>query len=461
MSCSNNGSGTLNIIGTVNNSIMYSVNDSDNFTSDLSFIDLNVGNHILYVQDEFGCVYSFDFSIDAFVLPSVQVDVENTCEGQSEGVAELLTGAGGMTYSIDGLNFNTDTQIENLGAGSHVIYARDENGCIQELPFNIAIIPMPDLTITSEPSCEALETGSIEVNSSSLDLSYSLDGVNYQDESVFVNIVAGDHSVFVKTNEGCIIERVISIAMVESFIVDFSTAPSCYDEASGSIIVNSEADILCSLDGNVFTSDPIFTNLGAGTHTIYVKDQVGCSQEHSVEILETEPFDLSFETPEVDCSTEELMLGPEINTSNKMLEYKWNNGLDDPFLIVRESGLYTIEVSDECSTESYTWEIQFPEIEQVTEVYVPNVFTPNIAGDNQFFKAFPSQQMEVIEFEFYVFDRWGNRLFLADNFDEGWDGTHLGKDINPGVYVWMYEIEYMDCKEIVRKSGHGDVTIIR
>ena len=62
-----------------------------------------------------------------------------------------------------------------------------------------------------------------------------------------------------------------------------------------------------------------------------------------------------------------------------------------------------------------------------------------------------------------MFDRWGNALYSMEDFlpnspTIGWDGRFKGQPMNPGVFVWVAEIEFIDGQ---RESYKGDVTIVR
>ena len=61
-----------------------------------------------------------------------------------------------------------------------------------------------------------------------------------------------------------------------------------------------------------------------------------------------------------------------------------------------------------------------------------------------------------------VFDRWGEKIFDAQNLpingNEGWDGTFKGEPMGTGVFVYDIEIEYID--DFVG-SFRGDITLLR
>lgn len=71
------------------------------------------------------------------------------------------------------------------------------------------------------------------------------------------------------------------------------------------------------------------------------------------------------------------------------------------------------------------------------KVYVPDVFTPNRDGINDFMLLFFS---ETAPFELRIYDRWGSAIFTSSSLTVTWDGTYLGKPCPEGVYPW--EIAY-------------------
>ena len=96
-------------------------------------------------------------------------------------------------------------------------------------------------------------------------------------------------------------------------------------------------------------------------------------------------------------------------------------------------------------------------------VWIPNAFTINGDGLNEEFKVYYS--WAIPDFNFYIFDRWGQELYhgVGDGRQVTWDGKTKNGDLQPiGVYVWMYTYTRPvrgDLKETVKEVG--TVTIIR
>lgn len=67
---------------------------------------------------------------------------------------------------------------------------------------------------------------------------------------------------------------------------------------------------------------------------------------------------------------------------------------------------------------------------------MPNVFTPNGDGANDFFH--PVSMLGVNSFNLVIFDRWGNKVFVTSEVLPGWDGKYQGKNCADGSYFWTF-----------------------
>jgi gliding motility-associated-like protein len=91
------------------------------------------------------------------------------------------------------------------------------------------------------------------------------------------------------------------------------------------------------------------------------------------------------------------------------------------------------------------------------------VFSPNNDGLNDiFFISGNEKQITKIK-RFMVFNRWGEALYEAIDFlpndpSKGWDGCFKNETMNPGVFVYFAEVEYIDGWV---ETFKGDVTLIR
>jgi gliding motility-associated-like protein len=91
-------------------------------------------------------------------------------------------------------------------------------------------------------------------------------------------------------------------------------------------------------------------------------------------------------------------------------------------------------------------------------IFVPNVFTPNGDGNNDFFEIYG--HLKTLAFlEIQVFNRWGEKVFQSNDLHFKWDGTYKGVMQNPAVFVWQLKLAFQDGHpEELRK---GSVSIVR
>ena len=93
-------------------------------------------------------------------------------------------------------------------------------------------------------------------------------------------------------------------------------------------------------------------------------------------------------------------------------------------------------------------------------LFVPNTFTPNNDGLNDFFFPQGIGFRDLRDFEFMIFDRWGDLIFKSESVDLAWDGkANNGRfEAQQDVYVWL--ILTSDYKGVKHKYV-GHVTLIR
>ncbi|PIZ05902.1 MAG: hypothetical protein COY57_04825, partial [Flavobacteriales bacterium CG_4_10_14_0_8_um_filter_32_5] len=91
-------------------------------------------------------------------------------------------------------------------------------------------------------------------------------------------------------------------------------------------------------------------------------------------------------------------------------------------------------------------------------IYPPNfptAFTPNGDGNNDvyFVRGGPFTWVN-----FRVFNEWGEVIFISDDEEKGWDGTHKGEPVPLGTYVYTVKAETIDG---VKYEKSGKVALIR
>jgi gliding motility-associated-like protein len=89
-------------------------------------------------------------------------------------------------------------------------------------------------------------------------------------------------------------------------------------------------------------------------------------------------------------------------------------------------------------------------------IFVPNSFTPNGDGQNDYFRV---RGQDIATIDFRVLNRWGQQMYYStDPNDIGWDGTFQGKPLPPDVYGYYVVIQ---CKDGTFYTKKGNVTLFR
>lgn len=96
------------------------------------------------------------------------------------------------------------------------------------------------------------------------------------------------------------------------------------------------------------------------------------------------------------------------------------------------------------------------EVDGAFLMYIPNAFTPDGDGLNDYFRVVADH---AVNFEMKIFNRWGNLIFQSNNPEIGWDGTFNGTKAPLGVYVYTVTAEGPYPETFITKEG--TITLIR
>lgn len=134
--------------------------------------------------------------------------------------------------------------------------------------------------------------------------------------------------------------------------------------------------------------------------------------------------------------------------------WSWSTGNTTPSLGVAEPGMYaaTVTLNGCISSDSVV-------IANDCYINIPNAFTPNGDGVNDYF--FPRSLLTrgLTTFHMTIYNRWGQLIFETKSLDgSGWDGRFNDMMQPQGVFVYVIDATFKDGEEIHKQ---GNVTLLK
>jgi gliding motility-associated-like protein len=200
-------------------------------------------------------------------------------------------------------------------------------------------------------------------------------------------------------------------------------------------------------------STPQIEVIAAGNYSVTVTDMHGCKSYDTAKLDFIQPLPTAFLPADMSiCPYQTATLQP-IKTFNN---YLWSNGYGTASIIVSNPDMYWLEVTDEFGCLGRDSMVVLLKNDCARGAFVPNAFTPNNDGMNDFLR--PTIFGVVSTYSFAVFNRWGQIVFQSSDPLHGWDGKVKGVIQNGSTFIWMlsYQLE----GQLPRRS-RGTVLLLR
>ncbi len=122
-------------------------------------------------------------------------------------------------------------------------------------------------------------------------------------------------------------------------------------------------------------------------------------------------------------------------------------------------GCYYVTAIDSFDNESLASNIVCIDLDSCHLYRLPNVFTPNGDGYNDFFIPFPYDFVKKVDMT--IFDRWGAIVFKTTNPDIQWDGKDINskKECSDGVYFYVCKVYEYRLSGLKIRELRGSVSI--
>jgi gliding motility-associated-like protein len=219
-----------------------------------------------------------------------------------------------------------------------------------------------------------------------------------------------------------------------------------------------------SFNSSLFT--PSITDSVFGMHRIeHIVSNGFCSDTVSETINLDNTLKAAFQRPQEVCPKDLIMLNDE--SIGQIISWNWSYGdgetstqkIPPDHLYPNTEGEKIYNVSLVVENNMGCFDTATASVIKLQSCYitVPNAFTPNGDGKNDY--LYPLNAFQASNLEFRVFNRYGQLVFETRDWTHKWDGTVSGAPQPVGTYVWM--LSYTDGPSGKRFSLRGTSVLIR
>lgn len=455
----------------------YQYNFGSGFSANNIFANLSNGTYPVTVRDIVGCDTTIDVEVVELALELDTLSdfvIEPKCFGYTDGSITITMANGQAPYLFtwNGGTPTSNNSLFNLGDGTYTVFVQDADNCVGG-PFDILVAEPETLVVNAigiDVTCYDGTDGEAIAQSTGGNGENTFLWNTNQTDSTLSGLVSDVYAVTVTDKNGCTDTSSVLVNQPGPIqIPDIHTIDAyCYGDSNGVLTVNvtgGTAPFEYSLNGVDYQFSNVLDSLPAGDYTVYVRDAFGCEYTKAARV--SQPW--IFYVQAGDDQTIELGYEADLeafaNSLNATFTWLPADSLECPTCqkitaAPAQTTTYTVTATDArgCTAEDSV--TVFVEIKR--PYFVPNVFTPNADGDNDYFYVQGGPAIGKVRL-MRVFDRWGGFIFETKNVDadrpeNGWDGKYRGERVEPSVFVYYIEIEFVDgFVEIVK----GDVTVLR
>lgn len=451
--------------------------------------DLCAGENLVSVTDGICRTTELMFVIEdadeIFIDSLASMIVPPSCDGGDDGSITVAVGGGNSSnYDLLWINENiTGPTLMGLSAGQYILQITDGIGCVVRDtidlqtpdPLMVSINPFT----TTNLSCFSGSMGRIGLLTSGGNagtLTYDWTPM-VSNTDLAVDLGPGLYSVTVTDSRGCTDDTSFELTSAPPIIavVDTPEPPNCFGETTcisiASVTGGSGNNFTYTINnGPRLDIDTCFT-VFAGPYLVTVFDSAGCAVDTMITIDQpSQPFVDAGEDQTIDLGTMTDPISASIISEVDIDSILWTpietvecNTMDCQVVTLSptETTSYTVTIIDEngCMTSDDL----LVTVDLARNVFIPNIFSPNGDNVNDFFQLAVGNGVTTVSY-LNIYDRWGSLMFTDESFmpddmvHRGWDGTKGGTLIEPGVYVFIAEVQFVDGQRVVYK---GDVTVVR
>ncbi|GHA55997.1 gliding motility-associated C-terminal domain-containing protein [Pontibacter akesuensis] len=445
----NTGTITVEAVNGGTAPYLYSL-DGQNFQTVATFRALAPQAYTVYVKDANGCSTSASVTIGTNAPTAAALTSSPANCGASTGSITVGTVTGGTapySYAINGYTYQASASFTELAPGAYQVSVKDAAGCVftQEATVtSVGSLGSPQVQVTpvgcGQNGGQVVVSG---VTGGTGAYTYSLDGVTFSASATFSNVVAGQYTLTVKDAGNCSITVPVEVAQVSSQLARVKDE-SCFGAADGEIAITATGttdETEYSIDnGKTFHKNAVFPNLPQGTYQVITRFTPTCSISLGKVDVKGPTEIVAVVTPVAVSIGQESSGSATISSvtgGTAPYKYKLDNGsfTTSTELFNLGSGEHTLLVQD---ANGCTTVLTFS-IDSITELEIPNGFTPNGDGLNDKW-VIKNLALLYPRCRVTVYNRWGSPVFSSRGYTKEWDGMHNGKKLPDGTYYTIIEL---------------------
>ena len=428
-----------------------------------------VGSYGLTLTDSIGCTATI---LAALTAPPAILLADSftavSCNGLSDGAIQLYSsgGAAPLTYNWnDGVI--TANRI-NLAAASYTVTVTDNTLCTASITQNVSQpLPVAITDVSSEVLCFGGADGSIQLTTTGGTLPYTFvwsDGNAGQNRT---NLIAGNYSVVVTDQHQCtanmavVITQHAAVSMLP--VLKQPTCPKKEDDGGISLVVSGGDSVYHYSWSDGSATDSI-EHLSPGSYSVTVTDGHGCTINGTYVLSYIYNFSVNASPAQTIKLGQNAMLSYTVQgIAGNIAAHTWSPGYGlnctdcaNPVAGPNVTTTYQINIVNEagCNVSDTTTVYVVPEY----DIFVPNAFTPNGDGRNDYFQIFGD--LETLQYiDVQIFDRIGEKVFESHDMFFKWDGTYKGVIQAPQVFAYQLKMVFIDGHTEQLKKGC--VTLLR
>jgi gliding motility-associated-like protein len=453
------------------------------------------GNHVVTMVDDVGCLATANILISepTLVTTTVSTSASPICIGESSTLTASASG-GTQPYSSylwvaspadPTLNANQlNTTVSPLTTTTYNFIATDANGCSSAASAVTVQVRQP-LNLSIVRPVSSPDTGICPYDFAVIDLqatggdgnyTYYLAPDNLNPVSLPMQVQPNSTTTYsFQVSDGCTTPPAFASSTIEVYLlpnVNFSgdLLSGCHEHTTSFTDLTSPTPVAWSWDfgdpssvGNYQSiSNPShqFSAPGLYTVSLQVTSGDGCLNDTiKPSYIEVFPVPIANFSANPERTT---VLQADIDftdlSSGNLASWNWDfgtgdtSGIQNPSYQYLDTGMFTVRLLvtsvDGCTDVTRRTVVIDPDF----MFYVPNAFSPNMDGRNDYFRGY-GEGVNWDTYELTIYNRWGEEIFYSADVETPWRGWFKDREVEVGVYVWKIRIFSTSGIEHVYRGG--------